>query len=139
MTRTCKKLPLEGFVKANQESLQGLPCNSSLYIDSNERDDILEIINHKKNQTRWRIILIHILKNVYNEHVYKREPHGLTAMKFGSSGNVRIYCKEYPSIYGKKIVMSHLYTNKDFQKASNKKIKYKLESISQYEYTFENK
>lgn len=77
--------------------------------------------------------MIHILKNEYNDLVYRKEPNGLTAMKF-STTNSRIYCKEYRDISGTKIVMSFLYMNKDFDKASNKKIKSKLESISNYEY-----
>lgn len=133
MKRSCKKLPLERFIKDNADSLHGIKANVSLYIDDKEEKDVIKLIQNKKNQKRWRIILIHILKNEYNDLVYRKEPNGLTAMKF-STTNSRIYCKEYRDISGTKIVMSFLYMNKDFDKASNKKIKSKLESISNYEY-----
>lgn len=144
MARKCVKWPLDKFIQENRDSLSNLKLiNVDLYIDEKSSKEIVTFLGSDENKKRFRMILIHILQNQYNDLVYRREPiskkaKDITAMKF-SFKNTRIYCKEFflgLNAGGKKIVMIHLLDNKDFQKGSNKKIKIKIETIAQYEYDF---
>lgn len=145
MDRECVKFPLDKFLEENKESLLGLKLiKVELFIDKKNYKEIIEFLKKNENKKRFRIILIHILQNKYNDLIYRREPiskkvKDITAMKFSGGSNPRIYCKEFflsTNDIGKKIVMIHLLENKDFNKASNNKIKSKLENLSDYEYKF---
>jgi bifunctional DNA-binding transcriptional regulator/antitoxin component of YhaV-PrlF toxin-antitoxin module len=126
-------------VKYNIESLtegfgiqNGYPVE--IFIDSEGEAEINAFL--KKNQKKFRMILYSIIEGRYPEHLYRREPHNTTAMKFNAgSTNPRVYCKEYFN-NGKKVVMIMLLENKDFQKANNKKLEPKLKLISEYQYDF---
>lgn len=135
---------MDKFIQENKDSLNNLKLiNVDLFIDEKSSKEIAEFLKLDENKKRFRMILIHILQNQYNDLIYRREQiskkaKDITAMKF-SGKNSRIYCKEFflgLSNGGKKIIMIHLLDNKDFQKGSNKKIKSKIETIAQYEYDF---
>jgi hypothetical protein len=144
VARKCVKWPLDKFIQENKDSLNNLKLiNVDLFIDEKSSKEIVEFLRSAENKKRFRMILIHILQNQYNDLIYRREQiskkaKDITAMKF-SGRNSRIYCKEFflgLNSGGKKIVMIHLLDNKDFQRGSNKKIKDKIETIAQYEYDF---
>lgn len=144
MLRKCINLPLDRFIEENGEILNNLRLiKVSLFIDEKNSREIFRFLSAEENRKRFRMILIHLLQNHYNDLIYRREnisrkAEDITAMKF-SLRNTRIYCKEFfldLHAGGKKIVMIHLLDNKDFQKGSNKKIKSKLETIAGYVYDF---
>ncbi len=130
MVRDCVQYSIEEILKEFSISND---FNIEFYIDKKEEKKIVKFLNSQKK--KFRIILIHILRNIQNKDLYGSEPHGLKAMKFKSLNNARIYCKEF-FIENKKIVLIHFLENKKFQKAKNKKIINKLKSISNYEYIF---
>lgn len=133
MGRSCIKYDLEEFKEAYEIEDN---CNFQLFVDSREEADIIDFLKNKKRKKKFLYILHCIETNNYLDHLYGREPYGLYAMKWKSDNNPRIYCKEF---YGKikNIVMIFLLRNKAFQRAQNKHINSKLESISTYEYKFE--
>lgn len=144
MPRKCVNWPLDKFIEDNKDILNNLNLiKVSLFIDEKNSREIFGFLSAEENRKRFRIILIHLLQNHYNEAIYRRETiskktGNITAMKF-SLKNTRIYCKEFfldVHAGGKRIVMIHLLDNKDFQKGSNKKIKSKLETIASYDYDF---
>lgn len=141
MKRECVILPLDGFIEENQYSLLGIRTpNVELRIDAKSAKEICAFL--ALNKKRFIKILITILLNHYNDDLYRKEKisektKDITAMKFTGKSNPRIYCKEFHlGIGGKKIIMIHLLAHKNFQKANDKRLKPKLESIADYEYDF---
>jgi hypothetical protein len=145
--RTCEIWPLEDFLEENKEALKTLKLiNVKIYIDANISKKTVKFLKQSTNRKRLRRILIHILQNQINNELYRNEGFNkktqcVTAMKFRPDGTnkTRIYCKEFDpgnDTDPKRIVLAHLLGNKDFSK-NNKKIKDKIESIAEYEYTFE--
>jgi len=133
-SRKCIQLPvrfLDGIVEGS---------NVLVYVDESEKDAIMAFVTQNaKTLSRFRRILGTVVQGVYRDELYRKEnvsekARDVTAMKFkGNRVNPRIYCKEFYRD-GKKVVMIHLLEHKAQQKASDKRIKNRLESIGGYDY-----
>lgn len=139
MKRKCVKFDLEKFKEDNQSTFKHVDIISvELYIDIKIKKEFDKII--EENKSKFRSIIYYILQGKYNNELYGKEnvsekAKNITAMKFKKALNGRVYCKEI-FVGNKKIVAVHILPNKDFQSASQKSLKPKLESIGGYEYEF---
>lgn len=137
MTRKCTEIPLEPF--KNEFGIKNI-FNISLYVDEENKTEILGILS--ENKDRFRRAVYELLQGRYNNELYGKEEvsnktKNITAFKFKRRRglNYRIYCKEYidefsPNI--KKVVMIIAH-NKKTQKI-DKRLKRILETIAKYEY-----
>jgi hypothetical protein len=134
-SRKCKLIPptiLGGSVTHS---------NVEVYFDEDAEKEIVEfLVADSARLKKFRRILAVILTGKYNKDLYGKEDvsgvaENVTAMKFKTKPNSRIYCKEFFKD-GKKVVLIELLENKDTQKASDKKIKSRLEAIGRRNYEF---
>lgn len=141
MKRKCKKYNLDEFISQNP---QFQLSNISLYIDEVNYTEITEFLTKKTvfnkylYKKRFYRILYQIFQNRYDEVLYGPEEMSekskdITAMKFKTTGNIRLYCKEFKQ-GGKKIVIICLHSKKVTK--NDKRIKNLVESIAKYEYEF---
>ncbi len=139
MNRDCIKFPLSKFLEDNKNSFKDIKLiDVELYIDSKNSKEIIAFLKNEQHKKKLKDILYYILQGKTSDGLYRKEgvstkAKDITAMKFSGKLNPRIYCKEFFK-KGKKIVMIVLLDNKNFQKANNKSLKPKLESIGGYEY-----
>ncbi|MDP4188505.1 MAG: hypothetical protein Q8905_10685 [Bacteroidota bacterium] len=113
----------------------------AIYIDSLNKNEILEYINRdKRHQGKFRYIVEIILGGYKNTSLYDKEDinekcKDVTAMKFfKGQENDRIYCKEIHTQQGVFIVVtSILYENKKGTRLSSKEIAL-IERVGGYEY-----
>lgn len=133
MKRKCLKFNTDDFIKSFPEFEN---TNIELYLDTENAIEILDYLETRKK--KFKMILYHIFSQKNDEDFYGKEDVSekakfITAMKFSSSENVRIYCKEF-FIGGKKIVM----IQKKLKKTNkvNKALKIHLETLGGYEYEF---
>lgn len=130
--RKCKLFDLEKFF-GDVPTLEG---NFELYIDESNESDILDLL--EKYEKKFKRALIQINSGIYNNDIYGKEEvsnkaKNVTAIKFKTKDNERIYCKEF-FLENKKIVMI-VFRKKKTQKV-NKEFKNLLETIGGYEYDF---
>ncbi|OWY22020.1 hypothetical protein C7N43_06305 [Sphingobacteriales bacterium UPWRP_1] len=112
--------------------------NVEIYVDEKNCVELLSVL--KKQDKRTKRILYEILRDAYNNDLYRKEAisdkaKDITAMKFTNSPN-RIYCKEFHFENNKKIVVLIRTHNKKSEKI-DKKTRNIIESIAEYEYNFE--
>lgn len=133
--RKCKPIPhtiLGGAVT---------PANVEVHFDEDAEKEIVAFLAADSARLKkFRRILAVIMTGKYNKDLYGKEDvsgvaENVTAMKFKTKPNSRIYCKEFFK-NGKKVVLIELLANKDTQKASDKKIKSRLEAIGRRHYEF---
>ncbi|MDP4226431.1 MAG: hypothetical protein Q8907_08190 [Bacteroidota bacterium] len=113
----------------------------AIYIDSLNKNEILEYINRdKRHQGKFRYIVEIILGGYKNTSLYDKEDinekcKDVTAMKFfKGQENDRIYCKEIHTQQGVFIVVtSILYEHKKGTRLSSKEIAL-IERVGGYEY-----
>lgn len=134
MKRVCIRLPIEAFI-GNMENVKR---NIELYVDKKNSEEILNLCKYEENK-KFRRILGAILSGENNPDLYGEEDVSskakyVKAMKFGKKKNLRVYCKEFKNGV-MRIVLVEVYAKKA-QKASNKRLKNKLEAIGGYEYEF---
>lgn len=131
----CNELPIKSYI---DELRIPNTKNVSLYVDSENKDEILSFLeNHRKKFLR---ILYVIISGIYNNELYRKETDNITAMKFTGkfSSNTRIYCKEFFQ-NGKKIVMITLLQKKVQKNQEDKVLQQRLKIIGGYEYEFNGK
>ncbi len=129
MLRTCTEINIKKYFE--EETIV------QIYIDDKNQKEIMEFIKRKNNLNKTRRIFYEMLKNRYNNELYRKEKvtskaFNITAMKYTSKGK-RIYCKEYIKPDKKIIVIMALYNKKEFDKKTKKFI----ENLTEYEYGFE--
>jgi hypothetical protein len=142
--RKSLQYPLTDFLKEFERDFMGIDTSKvELFIDLDIRKakPILAFLKQPEQKKKFKRILYVVLQNKYDESLYRKEEvsekaNGVTAMKFSGKLNPRIYCKEFFQGGVKRVVMTELLENKDFQKASSKKLKPRLESIGEYTYEF---
>ena len=132
MKRKCK--PLRKSIDGRRE----------IYIDSENMSDILNYIKQDDTHKRkFNLILELILGGYRNSELYDKEDinrkcKNIYAMKFFKRGsNDRIYCKEFSSDSGVRVVICVELFEKKKSQGVNKKLEPIIDKISTYEYEFE--
>jgi len=129
MKREWSLLDLDFFFKEYPELKRD---DIQIGIDEMNKDKILSVI--RQNSDRFKKILRTIMKNEYNNELYRKEDlskktSNIYAMRFRRSENIRIYCKEYKN--GKKIIMMRWILKKS---QKSQKIKNIIDNLGRYEY-----
>jgi hypothetical protein len=108
-------------------------------IDFNNYETILAFLKEKKLEKKFTLICQTILQGIKNTDIYDKEDINskckyVTAMKFKSKQNARIYCKEV-KIDDRVLVVivSELLEKKKNQKNQQKEISL-IEKVANYEY-----
>lgn len=135
MERKCERLYVKDF-------LDELPsfCNERVefYIDVINKDEILNFLLKKKKKTRrilYEIFSLRYVYDLYDKEEVSDKAKNITAMKFKSRSNERIYCREFfieDNTIIKKVVMITLYCKNEMDKKTKKMI----ENIGDYNYGF---
>lgn len=128
---------LEKLKREHPLDFEDIDINSvEIYIDVDNSEEIIPILI--KNRNKFKLIILEILKGVYNNSLYRKEGGNVTAMKMKNiEFNSRVYCQEIAGTNGqkKKIVMARGFQNKTSEK-NDKKNNPIIESIKKYEYEF---
>jgi len=149
MKRRCKSIEQDTELKdlffeiLNGLHSLGLPFgrNVQFYVDTENENEIKEMLLKEKNRKRLRRILATIVEGKERPDLYGREDVSSKAeevkgMKFTGAkrGNPRVYCREYIMQDEVRIVMVHTCLKKS-QKVTGK-LKNRLEIIGGYKYEF---
>lgn len=115
-----------------------------IYIDSDNMSTILNYIKqndtHKKKFLQIVDLILGGYRNteLYDKEDINRKCKDIYAMKFFKGGsNDRIYCKEFSSDSGVRVVICVELFEKKKSQGVNKKLEPIIDKISTYEYEFE--
>jgi hypothetical protein len=99
-----------------------------LYLDLENAENIKKIVG--TNKPKFRQILYHILHNINNDSLYRKEGEDVYSMRFMGYLNSRVYCKEINDS-PKRIIMCIGYENKTSVK-NDKRLKSLISAIEKY-------
>ncbi len=113
-TRVLIRHHLDYLKEQHPLEFEDIDTNSiELYLDKDNRENIIKIIG--TNKPKFRTILYHILQNISNNNLYRREGKDVYAMRFMGYLNSRVYCKEVDG-RPKRVIMCIGYENKTSEK-----------------------
>lgn len=134
MKRKCIEYGLDKFKRQFPELANS---NVRVFLDCEDEKQLKEMVHDviQPFNDKFKRILSVILKNEYQDNLYKIEDTNVTAMKFlgKNCNNARIYCKEVFK-NGKKVVMVSPHFKKDNKNQDDPDIINIIENIKSYEY-----
>lgn len=143
MKRNSIILPKEYLQLFISEVPDLLESNIEIRIDEKNQDEILSFLferdkkNKLKQSKKFKMILYYALKGLYNDKLYGKEPpdgKNVTAMKFTSSENYRIVCKELFCEHKKIIMVTLFYKKSTKGKNISKRDLEIYNSVGDYDY-----